>query len=85
MVRKHLGEKTKKVDVAWQPYFHVDIPSVNIIMAWGMCTHLPSFQVLEGHVEIVVLWVVQDLDQLDHVGVVQLLHDCDLAVYLTDG
>ena len=45
-------------------------------------TNLSPFQVLEDHVEIVVLRVVQDLDQLDHVRVVQLLHDCDLAVDL---
>jgi hypothetical protein len=44
----------------------------------------PVLYVLLGptHIQLVVLRVVQDLDELHHVGVVQLLHDGNLAVHL---
>lgn len=36
------------------------------------------------HIKIVVLWVVQHLEELDDVGVVELLHDGDLPVDLLE-
>ena len=37
------------------------------------------------HVKIVLLWIVQDLHQPHHVGVVQLLQDGDLTVHTLQG